>query len=288
MTRTVEHSYIPNDLIEKGPEIKPQPDALDILTSKTPLYLDFQPLGDLSHSENLGEAFQIQPSEDGILYISKKTYVEDLEGNHIPRALLITSKGEELLKQNHGILKKIDEQTAEERTSHAETVWTKNSSSGVVRIVSLEDGSSVAVKRFKRYKDGRKLHVGGLEQAEAHLKLNNIFAAIPDFPCKMAAIYFASQDVVVMENIEQLPSLADFLEEHPETEATVWETVEDIDRVITGAFEKGEIKGLYENLLGVDPTTKIVVKSVALKHLFIDDYNPKSNRISFVMIDPNI
>ncbi len=288
MGRNIEHAYIQEKFVEQNPEPKMQPDALEIITNETPLYTEFEPLGDTSKPENLADAFHMQSIQDGTLYISKKTYVEDLEGNHIPRTLLVTPKGETLVKSHLGILKQIDERRGEERKSQAETIWTKNSRSGEVRVLQLKDGGSVAVKRFKRYEDGRKLYVGGLEQAEAHLRLNDSFSTIPDFPCRMADVYLASQDVVVMENIEQLDSLAGFLEKHPKAEAEALETVELINQVVEKAFEEKKLKGLYEKLLRTDPVANLRVKSVALKHLFVEKYDPDSKNISFVMIDPNI
>ncbi|HLB51530.1 hypothetical protein A3F07_01340 [candidate division WWE3 bacterium RIFCSPHIGHO2_12_FULL_38_15] len=290
MSRPVEHAYIPEDLIEKAWEPKEQPDTLEIVKSKTPLYTEFAVLGDTTPPANLNEAFNIEMIPDGTLYVSKRNYVEDLEGNKVPRTMLITAKGKEIFRQNPGLLKAIDKGLIDERDSQVETMWTKKSRSGKVGIIDLDNGDSVAVKRFKRYKDGRKLHVGGLEQAEAHMRINEAIESesSQNISFRMADIYLATQDLVIMENIEGLTTIDEFIEKYPELEETISKAGERIDAVIYKTFTEKNIKGIYENLSYTDPGSVTGHKPVLRKHLFIENYDPETGKIDFVMIDPNI
>ncbi len=250
------------------------------------LFSEFSVIGDTSKMELSGKPinantifnealniFKIQKLQEGILFISKRSYVDDNEGNRIPRALLVTNEGKRLLKDNPGLLKKIDEKTGKERPPKTITedsnVNNDAGYSGKVSILDLGDTESVAIKRFKRYLDGKRLRVGGLEVAKLEYALKQ--SGLAD-QVRTPIVYFATQDIIVMENIEDKKLAINEAKTHPEINEELTRLRKRIYSEIPEIIKELEIVGSLDGMLN--------------RHLYIDDFDEETHEIKFVLIDP--
>ena len=178
--------------------------------------------------KNLGnpDMLVVKKTPDGMLFISENSFVVDFSGREIPRALLITKEGAQLMKEIPNIIKMIDKGELVERKPKTTTSGAKGAGyghSGTTTIVELSNGNSIAIKRFNRYKsenrnDGVRMNIGGLEVAKFAFALKKTELANK---IRQPNIFFASQDILVMENIEDLSPIENISKTHPELDNTI-------------------------------------------------------------------
>jgi len=230
------YAYLPKEMV--GETTKPEPSFSELNRIEKFPFTEFDVLGDTSPAninttdldgsikDAISAIFDIQKTDDGTLFISKRSFTVDLQDREVPRALLITQRGSELMKDVPGILKLIDKGELPERNPRTKIYGEKSVNygwSGRATVVELPNGKSVVVKRFNRYEkekktDGRRMFVGGLEVAKYKFALDKSEVASR---IRMPDIYFASQDILVMENIEDLTPINDVLSERIDLQNTI-------------------------------------------------------------------
>ncbi len=230
------YAYLPKEMV--GDTTKPEPTDLELNQIGKFPFTEFDVLGDTSPinintvdldgsiKDAISKVFDVQKTDDGTLFVSKRSFTVDLQDREVPRALLITRKGNELMNDVPGILKMIDKGMLPERNPRTKVYGAKSVSygwSGKVTVAELPNGKSVVVKRFNRYEkekktDGRRMAVGGLEVAKFKFALekSEVGKLI-----RMPDIYFASQDILVMENIEDLTPANDILLKRSDLQNTI-------------------------------------------------------------------
>lgn len=280
------YAYLPKETI--GETTRPEPTFSELNQIGKFPFTEFDVLGDTapvnintadldgSIKDAISKLFDIQKTDEGTLFISRRSFTVDLQDREVPRALLITQKGSRLMKDVPGILKIIDKGELPERNPTTKIYGEKSVNygwSGRATVVELPNGKSVVVKRYNRYNkekktDGRRMAVGGLEVAKFKFALEKSELANK---IRHPDIYFASQDVLVMENIEDLQPAMEACNVKPELSPTVramknWiNTV--AQRILSELNMVGAIDMKYEQNLYVDGTSLEIDK---LKLIWLD------------------
>lgn len=265
MTSEINYSLIPKDFVIKGgiERIKEQKAKKELHRK---VFTEFTPI--VAGSTEKNGLIKVKKIKEGTLYFSGETFVADKDGNLIPRALLVTDQGRDLVKTYPDVLRTIDEGKTEERKPTLDPDGKNEGASGVVSIINFSDGTSLAVKRFKRYEDGRRFEIGGLELAQISSEFENgPMKDIARFP----KVYFASQDVLVMENLEGRESINDFLKTHRELLEKFFDDLNEINSELIDIITRTKSPGRIEAQLR--------------PRIFIDSFEPPAN-IKYVLLDP--
>lgn len=273
------YAYIPTSEIQ-------QIEKQEVADGHKKLFSEFSVIGDTSNirldrksinadtilKEAL-EVFKVQNLQEGKLFISKRSYVDDIEGHRIPRALLVTNEGGELLKNKPGLLKKIDAISDEERRPKTQAEDNNDDNdegySGKVSILDLNDAESIAIKRFKRHSDGKRLSIGGLEIAKFAYTLGQSKLAEQ---VRHPIVYFASQDVIVMENIEDKKLAINEAKNTPVIDETLRQLRRRIHEELPEIIDDLNVLGSLDIMLN--------------RHLYIDYFDEETNEVRFIFIDP--